>query len=527
MSTLGALRVLRRAGLLDPLRPDDALRSTRQTLRIGPVAAAIARGARRHPERTAVVDDDEAVTFAELDRRSRCLARAMAGVEQGRRPVVGVLCRDHGRAVVAMAAAGRLGARLVLLNTGFAGPQLLLVLEREGVDVLVLDEEFRSVADGLAGTMRVVVADGDAADGITALIASAPAGPDPRPRRSGGLVVLTSGTTGTPKGAPRDRVSPLQTAQILDRIPLPANGCVVLAAPVFHGTGLSQFVLALALGSTVVLSRRFDAERALASVERHGAQAMVVVPTMLHRILDLPPGRIAARDLSSLTAVYAAGSALSPALCVRSAELLGPVLHNVYGSTEVGIAAVATPAELALSPGCVGRPPIGSRVELVDDDGRIIDVPDVTGTIHVASTLNFRHYTDGSSKETIDGMLSTGDRGHRDRHGLLVVDGRADDMIVSGGENVYPGAVEDLIADLDEVAEVAVVGVDDAEFGQRLRAVVVLTPGSSLDPAVIREHVRDRLARHQVPRDVVFTASLPRNAMGKVLRRELPDGDPG
>lgn len=513
--TLRALGVLRRTGVLDPLRPHHAVRSARETLRLGPVAAALRQGARRFPDRVAVVDDAGESTYADLERRTRIVARGLLAMRPDAASpyVVGVLCRDHRGLVLAVAGAGLAGARVVLLNTGLAAPQLADVVEREGVQVLVHDPDLAPAVSASGVTQPRVLAD------LDSLAALGTDGPVAVPARSGGLVVLTSGTTGVPKGAPRSRVSPLQTAQIIDRLPLPRQGTVVMAAPVFHGTGLSQLTLAMALGNTVVLMRRFDAARAVAYVEERRAEVLVVVPTMLHRILDLGPA-LAERDLSGLRAVFAAGSALPPALCVRTREALGDVLHNMYGSTEVGVAAVATPDELAVAPGAVGRPPVGSQVRLLGPDRRPV-APGERGTIFVRSSLAFSRYTDGSAKESVDGFLSTGDVGHLDEHGLLHVDGRDDDMIVSGGENLFPREVEELLATHPAVDEVVVLGVPDEEFGQRLRAVVVLRPGATCDADELRDLARSRLARHKVPRDVWFRDSLPRNATGKVLRREL------
>jgi fatty-acyl-CoA synthase len=341
----------------------------------------------------------------------------------------------------------------------------------------------------------------------------------PRPDRAGGLVLLTSGTTGTPKGAPRGRVSLLQSAAFLDRIPLSRNQTMVMVAPIFHGTGLSQFILGLALGGTVVLHRRFDAEATLASVATTRAHTLVLVPTMLQRIMDLGPDVLARHDTSSLRVIFSAGSALPTDLCTRATAHFGDVLYNLYGSTEVAVALVATPRDLATAPGTVGRPPIGCRVALLDDDGAVIDRPGVVGRVFARSTLSFGGYTDGRNKEVVDGMLSSGDVGHFDSNGLWFIDGRDDDMIVSGGENVYPLEVEDLLSRHRHITEAAVVGVDDPEFGTRLRAYLVAS--DSLSAADVKTYVRDNLARFKVPRDVVFVEALPRNATGKVLRREL------
>ena len=321
----------------------------------------------------------------------------------------------------------------------------------------------------------------------------------------------------------RNRIDPSQSAQLLDRIPWPSDGAYYIAAPLFHATGLATCAMGLALGNHVVMARRFDAEATLKAIAEYRVGAVVLVPTMLQRILDLHPDVLAKYDTSSLKVLFAAGSSLSPDLCRRTHDAFGAVLYNLYGSTEVAVAAVATPDELRRAPGTVGRPPVGCTVAIYDENRRKVTEPGRVGTLFVSSGLSFSGYTDGGNKEIVDGLLSTGDTGHFDETGLWFIDGRDDDMIVSGGENVFPLEVENLLADHPDVVEASVVGVDDAEFGKRLAAFVVSRPDSGLDADGVKSHVRAHLARHKIPRDVVFVKQLPRNETGKVLRRQLSE----
>ncbi|MGV9674962.1 acyl-CoA synthetase [Nocardia sp. NPDC003482] len=525
--------VMRRRGLFDPLRPGHALGTARNVTRYGPFAGVVMQGARVTPDAAAIVDERGELTFGELDRRSNALARGLAENGWGPGDVVAVLARDHRGMVLTLLAAGKLGVRAVLMNTGFAAPQLAAVAARERVRAVLHDSEFTPLTDALPAAMSRVltwVDDGDEIDPATPTIDALAAGhatdPVPRPPRPGGMVMLTSGTTGTPKGTPREKTSPFASAQFVDRIPLPRNGTIVMAAPIFHGTGLSQFSLGLALGNRIVFQqRRFDAERTLANVARHRADALVLVPTMLQRILNLDPERLAAHDCSSLKVIVASGSAMAPDLVIRALDHFGDILHNMYGSTECTVISVATPAELRSAPTTAGRPPVGIRLALYDENRRRITAPHVTGTIFIANPHAHRTYTDGRGKETVDGMISSGDVGHFDENGLLFLDGRDDDMIVSGGENVFPQEVEHLIADRPDVLEAAVVGVDDREFGKRLRAFVVPAPDSSRDAQEIKDYVKANLARYKVPREVIFLDELPRNATGKLLRTPLAELD--
>ena len=519
--------VIRRSGMVPLTRPDRALVAALLLRRLGPIAGAAKVAAGRDSTAVGLVDELGPVTFAQLDTRSNALARAFAARGLGPESVIALLARDHRGAVETMIAASKLGARLLLMNTGFAKPQLVDVARRERVSAIVHDQEFTELVDAIEGDPPKFLAWADEDEGtrptLDGLIAGTDDRPLPNPPQPGGLVLLTSGTTGTPKGAPRQVRSPLAVAQFLDRIPLRVGEATMLAAPLFHATGLSQFLLSFALGSRVVLRRRFDPEETLRAIQDNRATALVVVPTMLRRILDLGPDVLGRYDTSSLRIVFSAGSALPPELGNRATAAFGEVVHNLYGSTEVAVATVATPQDWREAPGTVGRPPVGCRVALYDDDGRRITEPDVVGRVFVGSILSFEGYTDGRHKDVIDGLLSTGDVGHFDSGGRLFIDGRDDDMIVSGGENVFPGEIENLLLEHEAVGEAAVTGVPDEEFGQRLKAYLVLQPGANVDADGIRDYVRANLARYKVPREVVFVDDLPRNATGKLLRERLTD----
>ncbi|WP_133851389.1 AMP-binding protein [Labedaea rhizosphaerae] len=521
-----SVEVLRRAGLVPVTRPDLVVRSVLAVRHLGPIAGAAQVAAARDHRAIGLVDELGELSYRQLDLRSNALARALADRGVGPGSVLALLARDHRGAVDTMLAAGKLGAKLLLMNTGFAGPQLADVAEREQVAAFIHDQEFTELAETLDLPRYLAWVDGHGTfpvETLDELITSTSDRPVPLPRTAGSLTLLTSGTTGTPKGAPRQIRSPLVAAQFLDRIPLRAGECTMLAAPLFHGTGLSQFILSFGLGSTVVLRRRFDPESTLKAIQDNRCTALVVVPTMLQRIVDLGPDVLDRYDTGSLRIIFCAGSALAPELGNRATEAFGPVIHNLYGSTEVAVASVATPADWAAAPGTVGRAPVGCRVAILDDDGARITEPGVTGRVFVASGLSFSGYSDGRTKEIVDGLLSTGDIGHFDEQGLLFIDGRDDDMIVSGGENVFPAEIEHLLVEFEGVTEAAVIGVPDETFGQRLRAFVVVRDRDAVSAEDLKTHVRANLARYKVPREVVFLDELPRNATGKVLRGELAE----
>jgi fatty-acyl-CoA synthase len=513
--------------ILTPVRPDKAVRMIAALSRWGPTpAAAYAGGAIQFPERTAIVDERGALTFAEVQRRTNALANELRRSGIGEGDGVAIMCRNHRGFIEATVACAKLGASALYLNTSFAGPQIADVVRREDPVALIYDEEFAGlVSDAGAGRKRFIAWSEPGARAEEALLEDLVARGDESeldpPEEKGRVVILTSGTTGTPKGAPRKQPDSIEPAAALfSKIPLRARETTVIAAPMFHSWGFAHLTLALPLGSTVVLARKFDPENTLRLVATHRASALALVPVMLQRILDLGEETISRYETRALRVIALSGSALPGELATRAMDVLGDVLYNLYGSTEVAWATIATPADLREAPGTAGRPPMGTVVKLLDQDGREVP-PGVTGRIFVGNEMVFEGYTGGGNKQIIGGLMSTGDVGRFDYAGRLFVDGRDDEMIVSGGENVFPREVEDLLATLPEVEEVAVVGVEDEDFGQRLKAFVVLREGAAMTGEAVQQHVKANLARFKVPREVVFLEELPRNATGKVLKREL------
>jgi fatty-acyl-CoA synthase len=490
-------------------------------------AAGIHASALRNPNGIALIDDAGQMSWAKLDRATNAIARGLAetGVRAGEG--VGLFARNHRGFVMAQAALDKLGANTLLLNTGFAAPQLKEVCARESTRVILYDEEFREVVEGGASEMTrfVTYAQGDTPEiHVEQLAATHDGSPVDKPAIQGRVTVLTSGTTGTPKGAQRTiKRQGIDTyVGLFGRMPLRRDMRTLIAAPVFHSWGGFHLLIGATLGSTLCFRRRFDPEDTLAAIQELRPQGLAVVPVMMQRILDLGPEVISRYDTSSLEMVCASGSALPGELALRWMNTFGDNVYNFYGSTEVAQASIAMPDELRSAPGTAGRPPRGVVVKLFDADGKEVEQGQ-TGRIFVGNENQFEGYTGGGGKEVIQGLMSSGDVGHFDENGLLFVDGRDDDMIISGGENVFPREVEDLLADHTDVLEAAVIGVPDDEFGQRLKAFVVLKEGASADEPVLKEHVKANLARYKVPRDIVVLDELPRNPTGKVLKRLLAE----
>jgi acyl-CoA synthetase (AMP-forming)/AMP-acid ligase II len=523
------VKALAETGVIGPVRPDRLVGMGLAFAKWGPTpAAGYTVSALRHPDRIGIIDELGTLTFADIDKRTNALAHALRDEGVGEGDGVAIMCRNHRGFIDATVALSKLGANALYLNTMFAGPQITEVCAREKPVLVIYDEEFAELCSGALEDRKGFVAwsDGENPHGhhlLEDLVASGRDTPLDAPSEKGRVVILTSGTTGTPKGASRKQPDSLAPAAALfSKIPLKARGNTHIAAPLFHSWGFAHFTLGMALGSTLVLRRKWTPEGMLNAVAEHRCTALVVVPVMLQRTLELPDEVIDRYDTSSLAVIGASGSALPGELGVRVMDHFGDVLYNLYGSTEVAWATIATPKDLRAAPGTAGKPPYGTVVRLYDPEGKPVAKGE-TGRIFVGNEMAFEGYTGGGGKDVIEGLLSTGDVGHFDADGRLFVDGRDDEMIVSGGENVFPREVEDLLADHACIEEAAVIGVEDDEYGQRLKAFVVIRDGKSVDETELKGYVKTNLAGFKVPREVVFLDELPRNATGKVVKRDLAE----
>jgi fatty-acyl-CoA synthase len=524
------------AGALKLEPPQDIAAFVADMRRWGEFGMIPALNARRYPNSLAVIDDFGEITFKELDTAVNAVANGLLakGVKGG--DGVAILARNHRWFLVAVYATAKVGARIILLNSEFSGPQIKEVSEREGAKLIIFDDEYTAAvaqADPELGKLRAlgVNPDKDEPSGSTdetleELIARTSSAPPPKATKHSSIIILTSGTTGTPKGA--NRSAPPSLAPIggvLSSVPFKSQEVTSLPAPMFHALGFLHGTIAMMLGSTLVLRRKFKPATVLADIEKHRATAIVVVPVMLSRMLDELDKTSPKPDLSSLRIVFVSGSQLGAELATRALKELGPIVYNLYGSTEVAFASIAGPQHLSIDPSTVGPVVKGMKVRILDDNGN--DVPKgQVGRIFVGNFFPFEGYTGGGGKQIIDGLLSSGDVGYFDDNDLLYVSGRDDEMIVSGGENVFPAEVEDLVSGHPEVVEATAIGVEDKEWGHRLRCFVVKAEGASVDEDAIKAYVRENLARYKVPREVIFIEELPRNPTGKILKRELREIEP-
>jgi acyl-CoA synthetase (AMP-forming)/AMP-acid ligase II len=524
-NTVGLLGTMTRAGVIAPMRPDKYLRIAAAMARenMG-ITSGFAAAAQRCPDRVGLIDELGSLTWREIDRRADALAAGLQAI--GAPEVIGIMARNHRGFVESLIAANRIGADVLLLNTSFAGPAMAEVVTRERVDAVIYDEEFTATVDrALAHTPEVtrVVAWTDTAEPdltVEKLIRDHAGKAPVRAKEKSRVILLTSGTTGSPKGAKHSGGGPEVLKAILDRTPWRTEETVVIVAPMFHAWGFSQLAFAASMACTIVTRRKFDPEATLALIDTHRATGLCVVPVMFDRIVELPDqvrNRYSARTLRFAAA---SGSRMRPDVVIKFMDQFGDVIYNNYNATEAGMIATATPADLRAAPDTAGRPAEGTRIRILDAELRELPAGEV-GTIYVRNSTQFDGYTSGSTKAFHDGYMNSGDIGYLDDAGRLFVVGRDDEMIVSGGENVYPIEVEKTLVAHPEVAEAAVIGVDDEQFGQRLAAFVV--PSGRVTADELKQYVRDNLANYKVPRDITLLDELPRNSTGKILRRELQE----
>lgn len=466
-----------------------------------------------HADRIALADERERLSYQALWQQAHALACALQaahGIRPGHK--VAIACRNHAAAVKALFALSRLGAHVFLLNPEMSASQWQALDTRERFDFHVHDEALAAVfAADPSLQRRSLPAFHPTGPSIDHLARQpAPAGVRLKRRSAGHIVVMTGGTTGEPKAASRkpdvlDFLPPF--AALLNAIHLDRYRSLYIATPLHHGFGLSALLVGVALGAQMHLTARFDAASACALIAGKEIEAVTLVPLMLQRLLNHD-----ASALASLRWVISGGATLAPALARAALAQLGPVVFNLYGSSEAGFAILATPDQLARKPTSIGRPVPGVRARIADTTNHEAE-PHAVGRLAIRSawTTHKPHWID------------TGDLAWRDADGDIVLCGRADDMVVSGGENVYPIELENAIGEHPDIAAVAVVGIADAEFGQRLKAVVVTRAGSALDPAALRAWLQPRIARHQMPAQIAFRDALPCTALGKPDKRALQD----
>jgi acyl-CoA synthetase (AMP-forming)/AMP-acid ligase II len=470
--------------------------------------------AQLHPDRTALTDDRDRCTYRQLWQQSQSLAVALSidyGI--GRQQKVAIACRNHAAGIKAIFALSRLGAHIVLLNPEMSFDQLQAMLERLAIDFYIYDhpEESR-IPEWLQQSWQQRQALPTYHATVTS-IDQLSLRPHPQNRRlktvkTGNIVVMTGGTTGQPKPATRkpsilNFLPPF--VALLKQVHLDRYRSLYIATPIYHGFGLASLLIAVILGAQLYVTRRFQAEQACSLIANYHIEVVTLVPLMLQRMLNHDPGA-----LVSLQCVLSGGAALSLTLAQATLNQLGPLIFNLYGTSEAGFCILATPALLSRKPASIGQPVWGVQAKIVDDQNNGVG----HGKI---SRLCIRSAWSTQQKSWIE----TGDLAYQDSEGDIFLCGRVDDMIVSGGENVYPIDLENILLQHPDVDAAAVFGVPDLEFGQRLQAVVIKKQQARLSEALLRDWLRLRVARYQMPAVIEFRNELPYTALGKLDRKTL------
>jgi fatty-acyl-CoA synthase len=523
------LRQLHHAGALGPMSPLAVGAALPWLIGRGPSLAILCHmNALTVGNKPAVHDRRGSISWNELNKRVNQVVNALTsvGIEPGDH--VGLLLRNGREIVEVTLACQRLGTVACPLNTWAKPTELEAMIRNSHPVVLFYDTAHSDIVEECAPdaipliSVGAIYERGPHSSFYEALIAEHDSRlPAPFAGRRGTpkVVIQTSGTTGAPKAASRDAAATGLgvLANILDVVPYRRDDVVCCPTPLFHSFGLATFTLATALGATLVLPDKFEPEYSLELIDRHRCTAASFVPVMVRRMLALSDDVKRKYEMSSLRIVMASGSVLGTDVRRSATELFGSVLYDLYGSTEAGWVAIATPEDMLKEKHTVGRPVTGIEVRVLNADDQSVD-SGKTGEIYIRSKVTFEGYISGeSTKSTADGWMSIGDLGHVDDEGFLYIEGRADDMVVVGGENVYPVEVEGVIESLGGVDEVAVVGVPDDEYGEILAAYVV----GSATAEDIAVACKKELASYKVPRKIHILDELPRNATGKVLKRDL------
>jgi long-chain acyl-CoA synthetase len=506
------------------------------------MAQAIRKHATERSDTVAVTDERGSRTWAELNERTNRLVNALRTADVGIGDVFAMMIDNSTAYFELMLAAGHSGSALVPVNWHWTADELAYVLGDSGAKALVVDERFLDVAldavDRIGAPPCTLVARGDTLPegwiAYESLVASGdPTEPDGQ--RMGGPMFYTSGTTGFPKGVARRGEPPdiaileLMGAGFSGGLGVATDALAFLNGPGYHSAQWAFSFLPLVGGASVVSRPRFDAAETLEVIRSHGVTHTHLVPTQMIRLLRLPDDVRARFDASSLVEVWHGAAPCPPDVKRQMIDWWGPVITEYYGGTEGGVLTMVTAEKWLAKPGTVGGTMPMAEVRILDDDGH--DVPAGTaGQIWFKSATSDFEYHNAPEKTAAaqrdGGWATLGDIGYFDDDGDLFLSDRKIDMIISGGVNIYPAEIEGCLAAHPIVADAAVFGIPDEEFGEKVKAAVELVPGAEPSDGLADEliaHVRSKLAGYKAPRSIDFHEGLPRHPTGKLYKRLLRD----
>jgi acyl-CoA synthetase (AMP-forming)/AMP-acid ligase II len=490
--------------------------------------------AANHPEKPALICGDETLTYREYDERSDLAARALRGLGLERGDRVTVMAYNSIAGSEVSAGLRKAGAVSVPVNFRLRGAELAYIVRDSGARIVCAGPEFVEHVEAARALMEsepVLVAIGGSSppDGWVRL-EDAMAAPPPaeapdgdETTTTGAAMIYTSGTTGNPKGAYRESgVDPASVLQIIQMFGIRNSDVHLMGGPGYHSAVGVFAAMTILVGGTVVLMPKFDAEQALALIERHRVTTTFMAPTLLQRIMDLPETTLDAYDASSMRSIILGAAPCPFSLKERAIEYFGEVLWEFYGATETGFNLVLRPEDQLRKPGSAGTPPDGQEILLLDDDGRPV-ADGEPGELWVRNNYLASYYNkpEATDRSMRDGFFSVGDVAYRDADGFYYICDRKIDMVISGGVNIYPAEIEACLHAHPGVRDVAVIGVPDAQWGESVKAVVVLQPGASATEQELVDWCRGRLADYKRPRSIDFVTELPRDQAGKLLKRKI------
>ena len=486
------------------------------------------------PGKPALKWRDETISFGELDRRIDAIAQALVRRGFGRGTSVLLMMKNRPEFIEAATGVSRMGGAAVAVSWRSTANELVYLASHCGARAIVVEADLWPAVEEakkqLPNVETIFTVGGHAPGAVRfeELLDGTARFDEPEgAAEEAAVVIYTSGTTGKPKGAVRKFPKEALPAvmRIIAETPMRVDDIHLVVCPLYHSTAFAFVTFAHLLGATAVILDEFKPEPFLQAIEHYGVTQTALVPTMLHRVLALGDETLDKYTTRSLRAIFSLGAPLPGPLAIETMDHFGDILYNLYGATEIGLVTIAKPVDLRAAPGTIGQVIPGNEIRLLDDAGSEVR-PGSVGELYVRNKMLVAGYhkdAEATRSSMKDGFFSVGDLARCDRDGRYFIEGRKRDMVISGGVNVYPAEVEGVLEQHPALAEVAVIGVEDAEWGERVRAFVVRRPGQHVDEGELKSWTRERLAGPKVPRDFVFLDMLPRNPTGKVLKRELRD----
>lgn len=467
--------------------------------------------AKMYTKRIAITAKNKQISYEQLYQESKTLAFVMKNNYSIKpKKKVAIICKNHISEVKSIFAISGLGAELYLLNPEFSTLQLESFMNRTKFDLAICDSDIEPKLNNIIEKHKIILSYHDEKPAINNLSNKISEKIKLPKKKSGSIIVLTGGTSGKIKIAKRkpsifDFLNPFFA--LLTKLDLDKFSTVFIATPIFHGFGLATVIISTLLGTKMFLLKKFETRQAVSFIKSNQIEVITLVPVMLKRMLEYNKN-----DISSLQKIITGGAILTPVLAKKTSEVLGDVLFNLYGTSEAGFSVMATPSDLKSKPSTIGKPIQGVKLKIINKEGKTVENGKI-GMISIKNTWSMYNKNDKN--------VATGDLGYIDDDGHLFLSGRADDMIVSGGENVYPIVVENILLQHPHIDQVAIIGIKDEEFGQRLKAFVVPKKNHILAENIILEWLKDKIARFQMPAKIEFIDELPVTDVGKINKKAL------